>query len=71
MSQPVNLSQRLSDVDTAEGRARVEATLSGHAFPHYKSVAGRKDVERRIEADGSETVGRFVGRQFEPIEFHQ
>ena len=62
------LSQILAEVDTAAGRKRVEAYLSSRPYPHFKPVAGQPDLFRRIEADGSETVGRFVGRKFEPVE---
>ena len=58
------LSQAIAEVDTAKGRKRVEAYLKKRPYPHYKPVAGRADLLRRIEADGSETVGRFVGRDF-------
>jgi len=63
-----SLSQLLSEVDTAKGRKRVEATLSKRPFPHYKPVPGQPDLFRRIKEDGSEIVGRFVGRDFAPIE---
>ncbi len=63
-----SLSQLLSEVDTAKGRKRVEATLSKRPYPHYKPVPGHPDLVRRIEEDGSETVGRFVGRDFEAVE---
>ncbi len=54
------ISQILSEVDTAKGRKR--------PFPHYKPVPGHLDLIRRIEADGSEIIGRFLGREFEPVE---
>jgi hypothetical protein len=63
-----SLSQIMSEVDTARGRKRVEAYLNKRPYPHYKPVPGRPDLFRRIEADGSEIVGRFVGRDFERIE---
>lgn len=62
------LSQILSEVDTAKGRKRVEAVLSKRPYPHYKPVPGKPDLVCRIEEDGSETVGRFVRRHFEPVE---
>lgn len=62
------LSQLLLEVGTAKGRQRVEATLSQRPYPHYKPVPGHPDLVRRIEEDGSETVGRFVGRDFEAVE---
>ncbi len=62
------LSQLLSEVGTATGRKRVEAVLSDRPYPHYKPVLGHPELVCRIEEDGSETVGRFVGRDFEPVE---
>ena len=62
------ISQILSEVDTAKGRKRVEAYLNKRPFPHYKPVPGHPDLIRRIEADGSEIIGRFVGQEFEPVE---
>jgi hypothetical protein len=62
------ISQILSEVDTAKGRKRVEAYLNKRPFPHYKPVPGHLDLIRRIEADGSEIIGRFVGLEFEPVE---
>jgi hypothetical protein len=58
------LSQLLSQVDTSRGRKRVEATLRNRPYPHYKPVPHRPDLVCRIEEDGTETVGRFVGREF-------
>ena len=55
------LSQLLSDVETTEGRMRLEATLS-------KRVPEYPDIVCRVEEDGSETLGRFVGRVFESVE---
>ena len=63
-----SLSQLLLEVDTAKGRQRVEAILSKRPYPHYKPVPGHPNLVRRIEEDGSETVGRFVGRDFEAVE---
>lgn len=62
------LSQLLSEVDSPKGRKRVEATLNNRPYPHYKSVPEHPELVRRIEEDGSETVGRFVGREFEVVE---
>ena len=61
------LSQLLSEVDTAKGRKRVEATLNSRPYPHYEPVPEHPELVRRIEEDGSETVGHFVGREFEAI----
>lgn len=63
-----SLSQLLSELDTVKGRKRVEAYLNQRPYPHYMPVPGRPDLVRRIEEDGSEIVGRFVGRDFEQVE---
>jgi hypothetical protein len=58
------LSQLLSEVDTAKGRKRLESTLTKRPYPHYKPVPDHPGLICRIEEDGRETVGRFVGREF-------
>jgi hypothetical protein len=58
------LSQVLAEVPTAKGREHVEAYLNSRPFPHYSPVSGHPELVLRIEADGTETVGRFVGRAF-------
>lgn len=63
-----SLSQLLSEVDTAKGRKRVEATLNSRPYPHYKPVPEHPELVCRIEEDGSETVGCFIGREFKPVE---
>lgn len=62
------LSQLVADVETAKGRKRLEAVLSKRPYPHFKPVAGHPELVCRIEADGSETVGRFVSREFVAVE---
>lgn len=58
------ISQLLSEIETAKGRKRLEATLNKRPYPHYKPVPDHPDLICRIEEDGRETVGRFVGREF-------
>jgi hypothetical protein len=58
------LSQAIAEVDTAKGRKKVDAYLNKRPYPHYKPVPGKPNLLRRIEADGTETIGRFVDRQF-------
>jgi len=60
-----SLSRIVSEVDSAKGRRRVATYLKQRPYPHYKPVPGRTDLVCRIEADGSEVIGRFVGRDFE------
>ena len=61
------LSGCLADVDTSLGRKRVAALLASQAFPHFEAT----DVPGlliRIDADSTRTLGRFVNRQFRPVE---
>ncbi len=62
------LSRLLAEVETAKGRKRLAATLNRRPYPHYKLVPEHPELVCRIEEDGTETVGRFVGREFCAIE---
>jgi hypothetical protein len=62
------LSQLLSEVETTKGRKQLEATLIKRPYPHYKSVPDQPELVCRIEEDGSETIGRFIGREFHVLE---
>ncbi|HVY91094.1 MAG TPA: hypothetical protein VHA14_00040 [Bryobacteraceae bacterium] len=55
-------------VDTPGGRERVVAFLRSGPYPHYEADPGREDILIRIDADGTRSRGRFVKRQFIPIE---
>lgn len=61
------LSKLLSEVETSKGRKRLESTLEKRSYPHYKPVAEHPGLICRIEEDGTESVGRFVGRVFKAI----
>ena len=62
------LSECLASVDSDQGRRRVRAYLDSQRFPHYEPVPEAPDLLIRIDADGTHTVGRFVGRTFQPAE---
>ncbi len=62
------LSVLLAEVETAKGRKRLEAVLNRRPYPHFKPVVGHPDLICRIEEDGKETVGRFIGREFIAVE---
>jgi hypothetical protein len=64
------LSELVASVDTAEGRARSQAFLESRPFPHYRQVPGQPRAYVRTDADGTETVGRFVNRAFVPVKLH-
>jgi hypothetical protein len=60
------LSERLTSVDSPEGRARVEAYLETRPYPHYEE-GGRPGVLLKVDEDGTKTLGRFVNRVFVSI----
>jgi hypothetical protein len=61
------LSACLKSVDSPEGRQRVADLLETGPFPHYQPHLDRPGLLVRIDANGKRTVGRFVNRQFQPI----
>lgn len=58
------LSALVDSVNAPEGQARLQAHLESRPFPHFQPHPNRKGVFLRIEADGSQSVGRFVRREF-------
>lgn len=62
------LSELVATVETAEGRARTKAYLESQPYPHFRQFPGHARVYIRTEADGTETVGRFVNRVFVVVE---
>ena len=62
------LSQVIAEVDPSQGREKVKAYLKTILYPHYKQVSDHPELLLRIEVDGTETVGRFVGREFVPVD---
>jgi hypothetical protein len=62
MSQPV--SSCLESVNTPQGRKRLADYLASGQFPHYEPHPKKAGLLTRRESDGSESVGRFVGRRF-------
>ena len=58
------LSECLSMVGTKEGHQQLREYLESRPYPHFEAVDGKPGLLRRIEADGTESVGRFVNRQF-------
>jgi hypothetical protein len=61
------LSECLASVDSDEGRQRVSAYLQSRPFPHYEPSADTPGLLVRIDADGTRTTGRFVGRAFQAV----
>lgn len=62
------ISKCLAEVDTPLGRQRVSEYLRSAAYPHYEPAPNRPGLLVRIEADGTRTTGRFVGRRFQVVE---
>ena len=62
-----SLSACLGSVDSTEGRERVAGFLESQPFPHYQPHPDRPGLLVRVDADGSRSVGRFVKRQFQPV----
>jgi hypothetical protein len=64
----VSLAERLATVDSPTGRRRVAEYLASQPFPHYQPEPGCGGLLIRIAGDGARTLGRFVSREFRPIE---
>ena len=64
----MDLSEALATVDTPEGRARLKAHLATTPFPHFEAHPTVEGALIRIEADGTRTAGRFVDRNFVPLD---
>jgi hypothetical protein len=63
----IPLSESLASIDSAVGRRRVVDYLESRPFPHYQPLPGSPGLLVRVDADGTRTVGRFVGREFQAI----
>jgi hypothetical protein len=59
-----SLSEALARVDTPEGRRRVEEVVASRPYPHFRQAEERPGLLVRIDADGTETLGRFLRREF-------
>jgi hypothetical protein len=59
------LSECLASVDSEPGRQRVRDYLTAQPFPHYEPVPDTPGLLVRIDENGTRTVGRFVGREFQ------
>ena len=61
------LSRLVAEVETTKGRKKLAAVLNKRPYPHYTPVPDHPGLVCRIEADGTESVGRFVGREFQAV----
>ncbi len=64
----VPLSECLASVDSAEGCRRVVEYLDSRPFPHYEPAPGATGLLIRVADDGTRTLGRFVGREFQAVQ---
>jgi len=62
------LSACLKSVDSSEGRRRVSDYLHNQPYPHYEPHPEKTGLLIRIEANDKRTVGRFVNREFQPVQ---
>jgi hypothetical protein len=58
------IGELLEVVDTPKGREMFQAFLESEPYPHYRAHPDGKGLLIRTGEDGTETVGRFVNRQF-------
>jgi len=62
------LSACLETVNTEEGVKRVSDYLNSQPYPHYEPDPDKAGLLIRIEADGTRTRGRFIAREFKPMQ---
>jgi hypothetical protein len=67
-SAGLSLSEAVADVDSEVGRKRVCDYLGTRPFPHFEVVADSPGLLRKIDEDGTQTMGKFVNRVFVPAE---
>lgn len=63
-----SLSQAIREVDTETGRKRVRDYLEAGPFPQFKVAKEAPILVRKIDKDGTETIGKFINRVFVPVE---
>ena len=64
----IPLSEAIASVDTPEGLARLKRYLESEPFPHFEQHPPVEGALIRIEQDGTRTPGRFVNRNFVPLD---
>lgn len=62
------LSEAIASVDSDAGRKRVRDFLQAQPYPHFETVPGAPGLLKKIDEDGTQTIGRFVNRRFELVE---
>src|SRR4051812_3833173 len=61
------LFECLASVGSAVGRRRVGGFSGAGPFPRHEPVPGSPGLIVRVEADGTRTLGRYVGREFQAV----
>jgi hypothetical protein len=61
------LSECLASVDSEEGRIRLRTFLGSRPYPHYEPSPDGRGLLVQVNEDGTRTLGRFVGRNFQPV----
>jgi hypothetical protein len=68
VSRPARPQRSVPDIirsiDTPEGHQRVFDYLRSKPFPHFEPHPAGRGLLIRLEADGTQTAGRFRGREF-------
>ena len=63
-----SLAEAIGSADSDDGKKRVADYLQTRPFPHFEAVVGSPGLLRKMDRDGTQTIGRFVNRVFEPVE---
>jgi ParD-like antitoxin of type II bacterial toxin-antitoxin system len=65
--EAIPLSECLASTDSPARRRRVALYLELRPFPHDQPIPGSPGLLVRIDGDGTRTVGRLVGREFQAV----
>lgn len=63
----MSLEEVLAPRSAKERRESLQAFMATQPFPHFEGVPGKKGLLVQVDADGTRTIGRFVGRDFRPV----
>lgn len=59
----MSLEEVLAPRSVEERRESLRAFMATQPFPHFEGIPGRPGLPARVEADGTRSVGRFIGRR--------
>jgi hypothetical protein len=63
-SSAMSLSESIESVNQPKGQKQLTAYLESRTYPRFVADPVEQGVFNREDADGTRTVGRFVGRKF-------